>query len=276
MLENHHQSGAMDRAARLAKVQQDLLEEINKYPSEKIALKTISNKAGVHERTLKRIIKGSHSPTYQTILKIYRYLKGTFNDRETVLAMPEILGTYVEDEHDNFSLTNSKTVFSNEIDTYLKSDSVFRAIYVESATGEIHKDAVAFQHGQHGVNVLFKMNELNIVKEVKPDVFTSSVNRASLDAVTLHEISKYLIEYKFSPEKANLSGENFYECFFEGVDQESYNELLKIDWDCYQKKKKFLKEMCKKGEVKYWSISFTDTLTKSLIYDDHPNKEVIQ
>lgn len=265
----------MDRAARLAKIQSDLLEAADKYPSERTAIKTMAKKIGVSERTLKRIIKGTHSPTYQSILKIYRFLKGTYSDKETVMAMPEILGTYVDHEQDNFSLTNPGVNFTADIDCYLQSDSVFRSIYIETATGEISKEAVSFQHGKHGVNVLNKMCELGIIKEVKPNVYTASTNRASLDEHSLHEISKFLLEYKFSPEKASLQGENFYQCFFEGVNQETYNELLQIDWESYQRKKELLQNKNLKGDIRYWSINYTDTLTKTLIYEDN-KKEALQ
>ncbi|MDC1175356.1 helix-turn-helix transcriptional regulator [Bacteriovoracaceae bacterium] len=269
------QSQIMDRAARLAKIQADLNESIDNFPSEKIAIKSLSKKIGISERTLKRIIKGTHSPTYQTILKVYRYLKGTYNDRETVMAMPEILGTFVDDEQDNFSLTNPNTYFSTEVDSYIRADSVFRSIYIETATGSVTKESVCYNHGKHGENVLIKMCEVGIIKEVKPNVYTAGLNRGCLDEVTSHEISKYLLEYKFSPEKSGLEGENFYQCFFEGVTKDVYNELLRIDWNAYQKKKKLLQSKESKGDIKYWSISYTDTLSKEVIYEDN-KKEVLQ
>lgn len=270
MYENISQE-KMNRSARLSKVQSDLLIALKEFPSEHIGVKSLATKMLLSQKTLTRILKGSHSPTYQTILKIYRYLTATSNDRETVMKMPELLAQCVISTNENFSLANESVNFLPEISFYLKSDSVFRSIYIETAAGKIHKDKVGFEHGTHGLKVLSYMKEMNVIQEVEPDIFTGSTNRASLDTESLHQISRFLLDNRFSPDKCNLEGENSFQVLFDGIDVDTYNEILKIDWEAKQKKLNLVKN-AKKGDIKFWSISYTDTLSENCIYDNSREK----
>ena len=272
-MHNNVSQETMDSSARLFRVQADLNEALENFPNQSIGLKKLSNAMMLSERTLKRILKGSHSPTYQTILKVYRYLTATNNDRETILKMPELLAKCVNQTNENFAVGKNTANFSAEIDFYLKSDSVFRSIYAESATGNLHRDKVGFEHGQHGLKTLDYMLKLDVIQEIEPNIYTSSSNRASLDNESLHHLARFFLDNKFSTEKCNLSGENFFQVVFDGIDTETYNELLKIDWRAKNERIEILKN-AKPGNVKFWTISFTDTLSESCIYDE--NKEVLQ
>lgn len=130
--------------------------------------KRLAEKMSLSAKTLSRIIKGTHSPSYQTILKMYRYLKGTLNDRETVMKMPPVLAECVKLENENFSLTNQDTDFSVDISFYLKSDSVFRSIYIETATGSLSKEKVGYEHGASGLKTLEYMVDLGVIEEFEP------------------------------------------------------------------------------------------------------------
>ena len=263
----------MDKSARLLKVQTDLQKCLNEFPNKNLAIKALAEKTLLNEKTIKRILKGSHSPSYQTILKIYRYLLATNSDRETVLKMPELLSNIIYKESENFSLENEDANFSTEIDFYLESDSVFRSVYVESGTGRVHRSKVGYEHGTYGLKTLDYMVKMDVIKEIEPEIYVSSKRRACLTPESTHHIARYLLDNKFHPEKCNLAGENMYQVVFDGIDTHTYNEILKIDWKAKEEKLQLLKQS-KKGNVKFWSISYTDTLESSCIYGN--NKEVLQ
>jgi hypothetical protein len=266
----------MEQSSRIMRIQKDLRNAINEYPRESTGIKIISSKIEISEKTIKRILKGSHAPSYKTVLKIYRYFTGALNDRDTVLAMPKVLANFVSSKHDNFNLSDDSTNFSYDIDLLIENDSIFRFIYIESATGPIHRDKIGFEYGQGGLRVATKMLELNVIREISPNVYISSTNRASLKTESIYELSKFLIEQKFNTEKCKLLGENSCSLYFEGVTKEVYNELLIIDWEAKEKKKALLAKKENTGEVKYWSATFTDTLSQELIYQDDIEKEVLQ
>tara|TARA_Y100000296_G_scaffold78781_1_gene101962 strand:- start:438 stop:1268 length:831 start_codon:yes stop_codon:yes gene_type:complete len=276
MLNNTNFESAQENASRLSRVQSDLLLALKEFPRESTGIKILSEKMGVSARTLRRIIKGTHTPSYQTILKIYRYLYGTKNDRETILSMPQDIARYIKIEHDNFSFLDDEGVnFTEYIDDLIKNDSVFRSIYVETATGITHKSKIGFEHGQHGLKVIEKMLQLNVIKEIEPETYTASIERSCLTPNTLYEIGKYLLEYKYSQDKEGLRGENFFNVYFDGLNQDAYNEVISIQWEAMNKIKGILKDKNNKGIHKFWTITYTDTLVENLIYGND-NKEVIQ
>jgi transcriptional regulator with XRE-family HTH domain len=262
-----------DKSARLLAVQADLKKALSEYPNQTMGVRKLADKMALSVKTLNRIIKGSHSPSYQTILKVYRYLKGTLNDRETVLKMPPILAECIKLENENFSITNEEANFSIDISFYLKSDSVFRSIYIETATGRLTKEKIGYEHGATGLKTLEYMLDLGVIQEFEPNIYTSSTNRASLDSETAHHLSRFLLDNKFSTEKCALKGENFFQVIFDGIDNYTYNELLKVDWKAKNERMDILRN-AKRGPIKYWSISYTDTLEDSCILDE--NKEVLQ
>ena len=256
-----------DAAARLNLVQAELKKEIDKYPSVTTGLKRLSEKMNLSERTIRRIVKGTHVPNYQTLIKIYRYLSGALNDRDTVKAMPPTIREAILRDCENFSIADPKKDFNPEIDFYIANDSIFRGIYLETGTGTIHRDRVNFLYGTEGIKVLDKMVKLDVVKEVESDIYASSKNRAQLDIRSIVELGKYLVESKLNPEKLDVNGENFCQLLFEGIDLETYNRLLTLEWETKSKRLDILKN-ASPGTVKYWSFTATDTLSSSYLYPD--------
>ena len=263
---------AKEDSARLAFIQRDINKEFDKYPSITSAYKALSIRMQISERTIRRIKQGTHTPSFQTLIKIYRYILGTKNDRETVVNMPTILKNNVLKESENFSISNPEVNFLPEVDFFIKNDSVLRGIYLETAAGTVHRSKIGYEYGQHGLSVLDKMLKMDIIKEVKPDIYTASNNRAQLDTGSVTELSKHLVEHKFHEEKLALSGENFCQFLIEGIDQESYNDMLIFEWETKNKRLELLKK-AKKGSVKYWMACFTDTLSKQLIYEPIEQQE---
>lgn len=266
---------SLDQSARMLRIQKDIRNAISEYPRESTGIKIMAEKVGLNEKTLKRILKGTHSPTIKTVIKIYRYLTGTLNDKDTVMAMPKVFENFVSSQHDNFILSKDQNVtFSKDIDSLIENDSIFRFIYIETATGNLTKSLVGYEYGKGGLRVLEKMLEKNVIKEIEPELYTSSTNRGTLPIETSFELGRFLIENKFNTEKCRLMGENICSVYFEGVTREAYNELLVVDWEAAQRKKEILKDKRNNGDIKYWSAQYTDTLSKNLIYDEAP--EVLQ
>jgi len=255
------------KSAKLLQVQSDITQYLNDYPGKNKGLNWLANKMQLSEKTLKRIMKGPHNPTYQTLLKIYKCLLATAHDRETVLKMPALLAMSVSKNCESFVLADSEANFYSEINHYIQHDTAFRSIYIETATGQLSREKVGFEHGDHGFKTLETMTKMKVIIEVSPGRFKSSTHRAALDTTTLQHIAKYLLEYKFNPEKCHFSGENFFQLAFEGIDLTSYNEILAIDLRAKNEKLEILKK-ARRGEVKCWTLSFTDTLSDGHLYDN--------
>ena len=123
------------------------------------------------------------------------------------------------------------------------------------------------------------MVDLQIITEVGDNVYGSGLRRATLDVPTIHCLSKFLLDNHFYPEKSELDGENGVTLYFEGINRETYNQLLVIDWEARDKKTKLLNNPKNRGPIKAWTFSCTDTLSGEFIYPEHrpsQDKEVIQ
>ena len=256
-----------DNAARLIRIQKDLKEALKEYPRESTGIKLIANKMDVSERTLRRIMKGTHTPNHGTILKIYRDLLGASTAQETILKAPKIFGDLVKREYDNYSLANKEAKFTAEIDHLLLSDSVFRSIYIETGTGTVTREKIGYMHGEVGLKVLDSMLAMDVICEISENVYSSSKNRANLHNETMQSLAMFLLQNHYNSEKSDVRGQNGISVYFEGLTPEAYNEILKIDWEAKDKKLKILKDPKSAGSIKAWSITVTDTLSKELI--DH-------
>ena len=270
----HSGSKSHESAARMVAIQKDLLKELKKYPSESTGLKILAANMNLSPKTLIRILKGENSPSYKTILKIYRCLLGTFSDQETILAMPKILATYVQRKHENFAVSGTKTNYSVKVDELLQNDSIFRFIYIETATGGIHKEKVGYEYGKGGLRVLEKMAEDLIVVEKSDNFFVPGPNRASLEIPSIYQLGKFLIESKFNPEKCNLRGENLIAAGFSGLNEVAYNNALTSLYKAKMEIEEIMKDPKNKGSIKAWFSCFMDTMSNDYIYDT--KNEVIQ
>lgn len=265
---SNYDPNSADNMARLNAVRDALLNKLEEYPSKKIGFKLISEGSGISERTLRRIAAATHNISFQTVFKLYRYLFGLLNDKDTFDKLPDVMKDIIMKEYANFSLNNDEARWLPIIDEYLLTDSVFRGIYIETACGSVHKEKIAFEYGQQGIRILEKMVNLNVIKEIEPSLYTASTDRATLQPKVLKHISQTLIETYFSPEKLDVSGESFAQVLMEGVDVDTYNELLKLDYETKNKRLKIIQDG-NAGNIKYWMINIVDTLSKEFIYKDN-------
>lgn len=261
--------------ARLMEAKDLLIKKLDEYPSRKIGFKMISKGSDISERTLRRIIAGTHTISFQTVFKLYKYLFALLNDKDTFDKMPKAMQDFIIKDYANFSLSNDNAKWLPVIDDYLITDSIFRGIYIETACGQTSKEKIAFEYGQQGIRILEKMCNLNVIKELEPNIYVSSTDRAALRPKVLKHLSQTLIESYFHEDKLDLEGENFSQILMEGVDKETYNNLLKFDYEAKNERIKIIKNG-KKGNIKYWMVNIIDTLSKELIYRDNEQSGRIQ
>ncbi len=268
-------SDAAENMARLMEVKELLIKKLDEYPSRKIGFKMIAKGSDISERTLRRIVAGTHTISFQTVFKLYKYLFALLNDRDTFDKMPKAMQDFIIKDYANFSLSNDDARWLPVIDDYLASDSVFRGIYIETACGQVSKEKIAFEYGQQGIRILEKMCNLNVIKETEPNIYVASTDRASLRPKAIKHLSHTLVESYFHEDKLDLQGENFSQILMEGVDQETYNKLLRFDYEAKNERIKIIKNG-KKGNIKYWMVNIIDTLSKELIYKDNEQSGRLQ
>lgn len=258
----------MNTLAYEKRVRNDLKSKLHSFPKTSEGLEVISKHTNVSKRTFQRIIQGSHKPTTNTVIRFYQYLLQDDFQTSLIDKLPAEVREHIFKDSLNVRLTTPTKTLSLKVDELIVTDSVFREIYLLNSVGEITKEYISYRFGQYGVDVIEKMLKLKVIIAKNHNTFISGFVRAQLGNEAIVAIGKGLVEHKLQKEKLSLRGENSASVYFQAIDTETYNELLKIEHEHMSRKKELL-SMAKKGNVKMWTFSCTDTMDESCIYDDH-------
>lgn len=96
--------------------------------------------------------------------------------------------------------------------------------------------------------------------------------KSTMSSDVSYLIGKELVETKYHQEKEDSPGENFHTTSYAELDIESYNEVLKVEYEAWKKKREIIKKSSK-GGIRFWNASFTDTLTSEYIYSQEQGEE---
>lgn len=244
----------------------DLEGKIKQYNNSKFAMRTISEKCGIHQKTLSRILNRENKPNHQTLVKVYRFLLNTHSEKELLEKTPKII-----QEQLLKSLGQNKNKgrfdFFYDIEEEILKDRVYSIIYCLSGAGAVNKNFIGFKFGNYGLEVLDKMIKQNVlIPGQKPDEYLMGPTQASLGPDTIKKIGLDLIQFFLSPEKSLSLDKNFLGFFIEGLSEEAYQSWIKIDEDAFKAKMKIASEPGSKGQVKAFTFNATDTMDQ---YEKH-------
>jgi len=219
----------------------DLKVKLQEYRSERIGLRLIAERIGINEKTLRRLIKKENRPTYNTLLKIYRFLLSTTDDSVVVELAPKLVSDEIKKLHPNdFSVAVKQ---GQDVEALIANDPCFAEIYVLAGCGVITKDLIQFRMGEMGIQTLDRMLKLKVLKRVTETAFILGENQASLSPETLSILGMNLVKRYFKNQNCDDSGQNFIGFYAEGIDDATYEEWLKIDEEAFKKKVQLTKKM---------------------------------
>ncbi len=247
----------------------DLNERLDQFNDPKKGLRMMATGIGVHSKTLKRLLKGLNTPGYLTIYKIYRYLLNTTNDTKILEQVPSVIKKELIKGNPK-DLTKGLT-FSMDVEHEIASDKVFCELYFLTDAGVVTQELVKYRYGLHGVELLKKMFDLDIIAKNDQGHFELGKNRANLSTQTLKKVGLHLIEKYFKPLDCDEMGNNFTGLYVSGLSDEGYNEWLKIDHECYYRKAEVAKKYEDKNGIKGFTFMVTDTLVSEVSLDEKWN-----
>lgn len=242
-------------------VSQDLKEKISQFRDPKKGIKILASQMGIHEKTLKRLIECQNKPGYQTLLKIYRVLFQTQKDNEILERSPAIVKMFLMGHQPK--PYESQVTYSLDVEKELNRDPVFAEIYLLAATGGVTREFIIFQFGQYGDRLLQKMIDQKVLINQDKYKFVLGPNQATLGPDTLKHLGQLCIEHYLKPENGDLSGENFHAFFAESLNEEAYNEWLKIDEEAFKKKIQLANRPGSQGHRRVFTFIATDTISRS-------------
>lgn len=236
----------------------DLKQKLTEFNDAKKGLKAMAMLMGIHEKTLKRLIDCENRPGYQTVFKIYRVLYHSNNDTQLLEMVPKAVRDFLLKAHPRGL---SDTVhYSINIERELQRDPVFCEIYFLCGAGGVTKEYISYHYGRYGERTLDRMIDQDIVAAINKNTFILGTNQASFTGETLSAVGQHLVQRFHKPDDGDELGENYLSLYAEGLNEEAYNEWLKIDKEAFQKKIKIAENKSNWGEIKAFCFGVIDTL----------------
>lgn len=231
---------------------------LKQYKDQKKGLRILSNKMGIHEKTLNRILNGENKPGYQTIFKIYRVYFNEYNDAKVLELVPEVIR--------QFLLKNNAQVFSPEknystiADMELQKNPIVSELYIIAATGSVSRDEIEFRFGNYGIELLNRMLEKNLLQETHKDIFVTGLNHPVFTGDTIVAVGSAMVAGHAKPSNGEELDKNFISFFAEGLSPEGYQQWLAIDQDAYKKKYELTRESKNLGSVRAFTFMISEKI----------------
>lgn len=250
------------------RVASDLLECLQPFRTQTDGLLAIGKQTGLSEATLKRILSRKNRPTTSTIMKIYRYIHSSTNDTWIYSQLPSQLQEYVAQNAPYLKKTTTKAIYHKNIEEQIQSDSIFREIYLRSCTGPFYLEEIRYRLGELGVDTLKRMVDSDVIS-YNDKKYGPGKNRSPLHGDTLKLLTGDLLNKFFHPGKCQADGENSIYNFYAGLNEEGYNEWLKILLQAFQQIQQIVSDKKYQGNIRAWTALMADTFSREMIYLDN-------
>ncbi|MGB0454629.1 MAG: hypothetical protein ACPGJV_13050 [Bacteriovoracaceae bacterium] len=226
--------------SRLEKWGKTLLKDIEAFISgfdkPSTGLSELSKRSKVSTRTLYRVTSWETRPTADTVLKIYKGLLGSKSE-DILSKLPKSVREFILkiEANENPHLLTKTT--SELLVEEMKVDSYLRRIYLETIVKPIHPQYVFHKWGKEGQLRLNKLisNGFLTEDEENPGCYKRGSVRSEFSTELLAIMGVDLLQNDYKPENSEIRGENFIQTWFANVNEEGYNEILKIRYEAYLK-----------------------------------------
>jgi hypothetical protein len=236
----------------------DLAKFLQSSSEPKKFLKSLSNKMGVHEKTLSRILNQENKPHYMTVMKIYRYILSEFDDSKVIQKAPEVIRKYLI-----FSIPTAveKDIqYFSSIDKDIQGNPVFAEMYVLAGSGALKKTDIIQRFGKYGIEILEQMLTKKVLAEIRAGEFVLGPNQTNLTPETVLSLGIQLSQSYAKPENGYEMKNHFFGFFAEGLTEAAYQRWVKIDEEAYFKKLELVKDPYNLGSKKAFTFQITETL----------------
>ena len=204
----------------------DLQKQLETFRDAKIGLRLLSQKMGIHEKTLGRLLRGENKPGYQTLYKIYRCLLNEKDDALLLERMPQVIREAIRKGNPK-KLEANKSYTLNVLQE-LRQNTVFQELYFLCACHPLSADQIKEQYGLKGMAILERMLELQVLEESAFQNYVLGRNQTNIDA--------------------------------EGLNEEAYAEWLKIDEEAFAKKVELSKLGHSRGSLRAMTFMLTEKM----------------
>jgi len=245
-----------------SQVAHDLSAHLLQFKCEKVGIRMMSDKMGIHEKTLKRIIRCENKPGYQTLYKIYRVLLETRDDSLLFERVPELVKQALE--KGNPKPLKKEITYHNDIEEEIMRDRCFSEIYFMAGCGPLTQEYIGFRFGEHGQETMRKMLKMGVLELLKDQTLILGKHQANLSAESIKVLGLHFTQRFLRPEQTDNEGENFMGIYAEGLSVEAYDQWLKIDEEAYQKKVELSRNPKSRGNIRAITFMMSDKMNPAL------------
>jgi transcriptional regulator with XRE-family HTH domain len=234
----------------------DLAKYLDSFPNKSFAVRVLAKETGVNARTIKRLLQKENQPSIPTLFKLYSAFTGEEIGEKLLLVCPDVIRKEFE-KYGPCKLENTKYKKVNFLEL-IEQDPLMGELFVLAGTGPLYKDAVCFRYGQYGVELLEKLEQLNLLKKTDKDRYEMGSNCPTFDGEIIKNLGLRFTQKFCRPSDAGVRGQNVMNFYAEGLNDEGLNEWLAIEEEAYYKKIKVANDPKFRGSKPVFSFSVID------------------
>ncbi len=236
----------------------DLSAHLKQSKDERKRNRLISEKTGIHQKTLSRIINLENKPTPATVFKIYRYLTQGQTEDEILSLCPEIIRTYLTQYLDQ-RIENNLTYFPSYA-LELQTNPVFGEIYVLCSSGSVSREELLKRFGDYGLSLADEMTHKKLLQQSRPGHFSLGQLQIHLTPECILSLGLLTAKNYSKPVMAYEHNHQFMSFIAEGLSETAYRMWLEIDTEAFAKKMDIVRNPQNLGTNKVFTFTTTDTL----------------
>lgn len=238
----------------------DIQLHLRQFRNESIGLRKLSEKSGIHQRTLKRLLAQENRPGYQTLVRLYTCLVDSPNGGLLLKNIPKKVAKEIEKKSP--ISTKGNLEYSEEANNEMLYDKVFAEIYCLASMSPITNEYIQYRYGMSGTETLDKMLDLRVLKLINNNTYTTGDKQIEFSPKLVKRLGLNLVEKYTKTEDVDLAEKNLIAFYAEGLSPEGYREWLKIDQEAFYKKIEVTKKDGMLGDIKTFTFMATDTMRK--------------
>ena len=231
---------------------------VSEYKDAKKGMRALSRKMGIGEKTLSRLMNQTGKPNYQTVFKIFRVYFNEFNDARVMELVPTRVKEYLLKRNPQELSKNQN--YNLDSDFLLQHNSVIAEIYIIASTGTVELEEIEYRFGRNGLELVNKMLEKKLLKEVHKNVYSIGQNQPIFDGQTIISTGLALISSHAKPVEGESLGNNFLAFYAEGLNENAYQEWLAIDRKAFQQKYELTRNKDNLGKRRAFTFMISETI----------------
>lgn len=236
----------------------DLAAHLKLSTDERKKARLISEKTGIHQKTLNRILNLENKPTPATIFKIYRYLTQGQSEDEILKLCPALIKNYLS-EHLKLRIEKNLTYLPSYA-LELQSNPVFGELYVLCSSGSISKEDILKRFGDYGLSLAEEMTNKKVLQQPRAGHYALGQVQIHLTPECILSLGLLTAKTYAKPMMGYEHNKHFMSFIAEGLTESAYLQWVEIDTEAFAKKMELVRNPENLGTKKAFTFTATDTL----------------